>query len=346
MRRFSPLPFRAQAGGFPLSLLFVAFLLACAQVAFVQGHPVIRGAPSQAGVRFPVVKLPANGEYEYESVGSSSGEGSSEAEERVPAELELMGDRLLSPDETIPEELLIPAPPPPRYVVDYATEFPDMCVRRTVRVRGTSFKESFLYWGRLDTFGLTKESAKRNRNADWDMRSQAAAEWVRPGSTVLDLGCGPLMQVRDFLPPNCTYLPSDVVPRTEDPADTYICDLNAGMYPSVVGPDVVMALGVAEYINDPVFFLTSLARLYAPARVVLTYVVRSKLYQKHDQLFLTREYILRVMEKNGYKLIKVRAGFAYWCKCYFVFTSVETLFLFVFIPSSSRLNVAVPSYPA
>jgi len=283
-------------------ILAASVLLTLLPGALAKQHqrPVIRGVGSM-----PIVRLPGGGGLEE----SSSGEGSSETDEALPDDLALAGDRVLSPDEVaaIPEELLIPAPPPPRYSVDYADEYPDMCVRRTVRKQGTAFRASAEYWGKLDTFGLNKAGERRtDRNANWDERSRLAVQFVSPGATVLDLGCGPLMQVRDLLPPNCTYLPSDVVPRTPDPQDTYICDINGGLYPKVTAPDVVMALGVAEYINDPVFFLTSVSRLYAPARFVLTYVVRSRLYQKHDQLFLTKDYILRIMEKNGYRLIKIQ----------------------------------------
>lgn len=58
--------------------------------------------------------------------------------------------------------------------------------------------------------------------SDWDERTIIIATLIPPGSDVLEFGAGRLV-LRDHLPKNCTYQPSDIVDRGEN---TIICDLN------------------------------------------------------------------------------------------------------------------------
>jgi hypothetical protein len=84
-----------------------------------------------------------------------------------------------------------------------------------------------------------------NLDPAWQDRARRAARWVPPGSTVLDLGAG-AESLRCLLPAASKYTPADVVARS---ADTIVVDVNRGEFPSGAF-DVVMTLGVLEYVHD------------------------------------------------------------------------------------------------
>ena len=100
----------------------------------------------------------------------------------------------------------------------------------------------------------------------WPQRAQLAAGIIKPGSRVIDLGCGNQL-LRRFLPPDVQYTPADLVPRT---SDTVLIELNTGLWPKGRW-DTAYALGVLEYIYDVREFFRGVAQL-AP-RLVITYHV-------------------------------------------------------------------------
>ncbi len=99
----------------------------------------------------------------------------------------------------------------------------------------------------------------------WNQRARIAAEMIPAGATVLDLGCGS-MALEHLLPPGCTYLPCDVVPRD---GRTLVCNLNAGEVPNPKEFSHVTMLGVLEYLYDVPAFLAKLRSLGRP--VILSY---------------------------------------------------------------------------
>lgn len=84
-------------------------------------------------------------------------------------------------------------------------------------------------------------------------RMRIAASFVPPGAAVADIGCAS-MQLERFLPPGTRYIPVDVVAR--DPR-TVVVDLNLARLPPL-GADVVVVLGVLEYLNDVPGFVQQL----------------------------------------------------------------------------------------
>lgn len=90
----------------------------------------------------------------------------------------------------------------------------------------------------------------------WEDRAQIAAQFVPAGSRVLDLGCGN-MALQRFLPYGCSYQGCDLVARD---ARTIVCDFNAGQFPTEAAnnADIVVILGVLEYIHDVEAFFTHL----------------------------------------------------------------------------------------
>lgn len=73
----------------------------------------------------------------------------------------------------------------------------------------------------------------------WPGRARLAARYIRPGSSVIDLGAG-AEGLKRFLPRDCEYTPVDL--------PTF--DMNAGLWPHGRW-DVAVMLGVIERANDP-----------------------------------------------------------------------------------------------
>lgn len=87
---------------------------------------------------------------------------------------------------------------------------------------------------------------KENYGEDWSRRAELAASFISPRSSVLDVGCGQ-MQLRQYLPPGCTYLPADL---NKWSADVHQVDLSKGEFPSG-NYDYAVMLGVIEYLDEP-----------------------------------------------------------------------------------------------
>src|SRR5581483_11047776 len=108
---------------------------------------------------------------------------------------------------------------------------------------------------------------ERQLRPEWDSRARMAADYIPSAARVLDLGCG-RMTLEQFLPPECTYIPCDLMGRDER---TIVCDFNAGTYPDIAAAtaDIVSVLGVLEYVFDPSDFLAHLREWRRP--VVMSY---------------------------------------------------------------------------
>lgn len=85
-----------------------------------------------------------------------------------------------------------------------------------------------------------------NLARSWSGRAKLAAAYIPSGSRVLDLGAGN-MELGNFLPPGCTYIPADIVSRCEG---CLVADLNAGVFPEIEA-DCTTILGVLEYLHRP-----------------------------------------------------------------------------------------------
>jgi len=71
------------------------------------------------------------------------------------------------------------------------------------------------------------------------------ARSIPAASRVVDVGAG-AQALRSALPPDCIYVPIDVVSRTPD---TIVCDLNRDQ-PPALSADYLVASGLLEYITD------------------------------------------------------------------------------------------------
>lgn len=82
----------------------------------------------------------------------------------------------------------------------------------------------------------------------WDERTRLLAEWVPPGTRVIEFGAG-RRRLEMFLQPDCAYIPSDLTDRGPG---TIVCDLNQRPFPDLraVAPSVAVFSGVLEYVKD------------------------------------------------------------------------------------------------
>jgi tetratricopeptide (TPR) repeat protein len=97
-------------------------------------------------------------------------------------------------------------------------------------------------------------------------RARQAADFIPSGASVLDLECG-CMAMERYLPPGCTYLPSDCTQRDER---TLVCNLDKQSIPHVAGATHITALGVLDHISDWRGFLKQLRAFNLPAVISYT----------------------------------------------------------------------------
>lgn len=131
-------------------------------------------------------------------------------------------------------------------------------VFRMVSVCGDALHNAWWAAGTLVFRNQKKRWAKVAHSGPppWDARNRIIAQQVRPGASVVDLGCG-AQTLRTLIPASCRYQPCDLVQGTPD---TILCDFNAGQYPQLPGRfDVTICSGVMEYIREPDTFLRRIA---------------------------------------------------------------------------------------
>lgn len=106
------------------------------------------------------------------------------------------------------------------------------------------------------------------------LRAGLAAQHLKPGMTVLDLGCGS-MALREYLPAGCRYVPLDLAARGPN---CLLGDLNQGQYPTGRA-DAIFMLHLLEFIHDPRALLTWAAR--SASLTVLSYRSLERLPAAH-----------------------------------------------------------------
>lgn len=111
---------------------------------------------------------------------------------------------------------------------------------------------------------LERWSQPESLASQWDERAALAASLITEPGRVLDVGAG-AMALKGFLAAGATYVPADVVKRSED---CLVADLNKAEFPDGAY-DYVSFLGVLEYVHDPAWALRAAAR--AAPKLVASY---------------------------------------------------------------------------
>ena len=108
------------------------------------------------------------------------------------------------------------------------------------RARETSIRKS------QNGSDFDRWSPEESLSSDWDPRTIQIATLVENHCSVLEFGAG-RMVLKDHLPENCSYTPSDMVDRGDG---TIVCDLNGSSLPELPECDYAVFSGVLEYVND------------------------------------------------------------------------------------------------
>lgn len=81
---------------------------------------------------------------------------------------------------------------------------------------------------------------------DWNQRTAILASMIRQGANIIEFGAGN-MALKNYLPPDCTYTPSDIHKRSEEMLE---CDLNCKINFDLAPFNTAIFSGVFEYIFD------------------------------------------------------------------------------------------------
>jgi hypothetical protein len=88
----------------------------------------------------------------------------------------------------------------------------------------------------------------------WSNRIKTMAQYITPGKSVLDLGCGK-MWVRNYIQPSA-YYPVDYADRG---LGTIVCDFNKKEFPAE-NADIAFVSGAMEYVTDAKWFISCIAK--------------------------------------------------------------------------------------
>jgi hypothetical protein len=81
---------------------------------------------------------------------------------------------------------------------------------------------------------------------DWNQRTAILASMMTQGANIIEFGAGN-MALKNHLPPDCSYTPSDIYKRSEGMLE---CDLNSGIEFELEPYDTAVFSGVFEYVYD------------------------------------------------------------------------------------------------
>jgi hypothetical protein len=102
----------------------------------------------------------------------------------------------------------------------------------------------------------------------WRDRAELASLFIRDGEVVCDLGSGSQV-LRSFLPPNSGYIPVD---RDLSSPGTFACDFNnANFSLPTYEFDVIVALGLLNWLDDLDVFMARLGELCPDRFIIFTY---------------------------------------------------------------------------
>jgi len=151
---------------------------------------------------------------------------------------------------------------------------------------------------------LERWSQRESLLPEWSRRAALAGQMVPAFARVLDIGCG-AMDIERALPDGCAYQPCDLVRRDDR---TIVCDLNRGEFPTGVQADVVVLLGVLEYVTEPLDLLRKVRSLGCP--LVCSYSITDR----RPQLDRPAQGWINNLDFRALNELMRQAGFRLQCR--------------------------------
>lgn len=149
---------------------------------------------------------------------------------------------------------------------------------------------------------VTRWTDRANLFESWDTRTKLLATLIPANSVVLEFGAG-RVTLPHFLPQGCTYIPSDIVKRTQD---TFVCDLNAPQLTSFPVHDVSVFSGVLEYVHNLPRLLT---RLATQSRYVIASYASTDFAEQRDSLRRRKHGWVNDYSLDGFQALFGDQGF-------------------------------------
>jgi len=158
--------------------------------------------------------------------------------------------------------------------------------------------------------------------AQYFLRDKQRQTVWKSGVTVLELGCGPYMPVKQFLPPGATHIPGDIVRRDNE---TYVVDLNLrddqegkpnshGDIPQSLETlrhkmpadlNLMTLLGVLEYVEDLPRVLKVLHRFNIPILITYNSLEDRPSVKDREKLLwvnhLRRTQLTKIIAREGFE---------------------------------------------
>ena len=154
-----------------------------------------------------------------------------------------------------------------------------------------SFKKSDLKrWEPLSSF-----------NKSWDGRTSEMSKFILPNSKILEFGAGRMI-LKDYLPENCTYIPSDIVDRGYG---TIVCDLNKTPLPVFDRCDYCVFSGVLEYVNNVPKLIEHLSEYVGCFIISYAVVKKGEIMKRGIHGWVnnyTHNNIIKIFEERAYSL--------------------------------------------
>ncbi len=136
---------------------------------------------------------------------------------------------------------------------------------------------------------------------NWKLRIRQMAQWITPGESVVDLGCGQSW-LKEFLPEDSNYTGVDYMKRDED---TIVCNFNSDPFPVLKG-DCAFISGCLEYIEKPEHFINEVSKQYR--KCIISYCTLEEFpdLKQRENLFwknnLSKKQLIDLFIENGYTL--------------------------------------------
>jgi len=136
----------------------------------------------------------------------------------------------------------------------------------------------------------------------WAKRTIEMSKFILPNSKIIEFGAGKMV-IKEHLPENCSYTPSDIVNRGHG---TFVCDLNNPDLPAFDHYDYCVISGVLEYINDVPKLIEHLST--SIDSFIISYaIVKEGHIAKRGNGWVnsyTENDIIKLFEDNGYIISK------------------------------------------